>query len=170
MLNTFGMCWSRVTCNENLLAKKLKDGCGAPVVEIQSTATKLLSAYLTKTNPLAPAKFFLVDMQYVTQSTLRKTSFPPDELEDINHAFQRYREILSLMARGYKAQDEVRLIVERDDLRDEKIVDNKFFAKRVDLGSVFTGLKLHGFNRAVAEKDFIDSYARTLNLNFEIVS
>jgi hypothetical protein len=169
MRNTFGMCWSRTPSNENLLSKKHKDGNGSPVLEIQSNAMNLLSAYLTDKDPMAPAKFFLVDMQYVKQSTLDETPFDPDDLDNVNYAFPRHREMLSLMAKQYKAQDEVRLIVERVD-NEEIIVEDKYFAKRVDLSKVITGIKVYGYNKTVSEKEFIDLYAKKSNFKFEVVS
>ncbi len=170
MRNTFGMCWSRKSGNENLIAKKIKDGGGAPIVEIQSTASKLLSAYLTMTDPVAPAKYFLVDMVYVSASDLKRTSFSPEDLELVNYAFQRHREMLSLMANKYKTQDEVRLIVERVDNRGEELVEDKFFPKKIDLSTVITGIRLHGWNRIVNEKAFVESYAKLLNTQVEVIS
>jgi len=150
MKYSYGMCWSLDIDNGIVIdMMKRKHPC-EDIAIISSTAEKLLSAYIT--DNLSARGCFLVKMNYSSGGNLKAARIDPTDLGSGDAGTSVHHETITNTHNKFKAQNEVRLIVEdcSNDLQKTTLVyqncktgetENKLI-KHVDLDSIITSVKV----------------------------
>ena len=150
MKYSYGMCWSLDGDNKNVIdMMKRKHPC-ENIAIVSSTAEKLLGAYIT--DNLSARGCFLIKMNYLPGNNLKTKTIDASDLILGDAGTSVHHESTANTHVKFKAQNEVRLIVEDcpNDLQKTSVVyrnyktgktENKLI-KQVDLDSIITSVKV----------------------------